>query len=807
MKADFSRWSFDPTKHYHGVLQQQGRVALDADWNEQGAIVAHRVESEALDIIGPAGAPAGDAGFQLSPASNGTNLSISAGRAYVDGIVCENEQAVLITAQPDLPGFQLPTTPGTYIAYLEAWLRNIIYLDDQSILEAALGGPDTCSRAKTIWQVKLLATPVTATAAGVPAPVTCSSEVPAWDTLIAASAGTLKAQAQPNPANTDPCMVPANAGYRSLENQLYRVEIHDGGDISGKVTFKWSRDNGSVVTSWLGQTGNSLTVSSTGRDAVLGFVPGQWVELTDDTHDLNFQPGTLAQISNVQGLTLTINPATATGPTAIASFPKNPKIRRWDSAGLVAANTAGWINLEDGVQVEFGAGTYSTGDYWMIPARTLTANVQWPVDTGGNPVALPPKGIRRHYARLAVLQYDGKAWSVTSSCLPIFYPITTTAPGSGIHVIDVRTVRPDAELVNDSDLSLASAFDGGLIIRILCDAPIDPVSAKPATCFVTVNLPYSSAQGLPLGFQTITLPATVSINSSNPNEIDIGLLAGNLRALYDQIQSGLTDRLLTRVTLKGGFIWAQNNPQLYLDGEAFGVARKDPTGPRISLRLPKSGNGVAGSDFEMWFWFTRPVGLASLTFSPNPVNAGATSTGIVALNGYAPPGGAAITLAAGSTAGVISPTSLVIAEGVATAEFSVTKTSVPVGAASASLQVTATYGTGTVAGTLTINQQAGLKGLVFSPTSVLGGQPSTGTVTLTAPAPAGGAVVTLTPVDSTIGSAPQSVAIAAGQTAQTFQVTTVARATNTNAVTVQMTASYSGATAQATLTVTAPRLT
>ncbi len=693
MKADFSRWSFDPTKHYHGVLQQQGRVSLDADWNEQGEITAHRIESEALDIIGPAGAPAGNAGFTLSPANLATNLSISAGRAYVDGILCENEQAVLITAQPDLPGFQLPTAAGTYLAYLEVWLRNVIYLDDKGILEEALGGPDTCSRAKTVWQLKLLSAGA-ASATG--APVTCSSDISAWDTLTAASTGTLKAQAQPNPANTDPCMVPANAGYRSLENQLYRVEIHDGGDISGKVTFKWSRDNGSVVTSWLGQSGNTLTVSSIGRDAVLGFSAGQWVELTDDTHDLNFLPGTLVQISNVQGLTLSINPATATGPTTFASFPLNPRIRRWDSAGLVAANTAGWINLEDGVQVQFSAGTYATGDYWMIPARTLTANIHWPVDTLGNPIAQAPKGIRRYYARVAILQYDGKAWSVTSTCLPVFYPITTTAPSTGIHIVDVRTVRPDAELLNDSDLSLASAFDGGLVIRILCDAPIDPTSVKPATCFVTINLPYSltptAAGGATLGFQTITLVAAVSVSSTNPSEIDIGLLPVALRLLYDQIQSSLTSRLLTRVTLKGGFIWAQNNSQLYLDGEAFGVTRQDPTGNRISLRLPKSGNGTPGSDFEMWFWLTRPVTLSTLTFSPNPVTAGDSSTGLITLNGYAPPGGVTVTLpAAASNVATISPTSVTIAEGNYTGEFSVTKTSVPAGAASTTLQVTATW--------------------------------------------------------------------------------------------------------------------
>ena len=38
MKGDFSRITFDPKKHYSRVLMQQGRVQLDADWNEQAAI-------------------------------------------------------------------------------------------------------------------------------------------------------------------------------------------------------------------------------------------------------------------------------------------------------------------------------------------------------------------------------------------------------------------------------------------------------------------------------------------------------------------------------------------------------------------------------------------------------------------------------------------------------------------------------------------------------------------------------------------------------------------------------------------------
>ena len=41
MKGDFSRNTFDPGNHYSAVLMQQGRVQVDADWNEQAAIGLH----------------------------------------------------------------------------------------------------------------------------------------------------------------------------------------------------------------------------------------------------------------------------------------------------------------------------------------------------------------------------------------------------------------------------------------------------------------------------------------------------------------------------------------------------------------------------------------------------------------------------------------------------------------------------------------------------------------------------------------------------------------------------------------------
>jgi hypothetical protein len=57
VKADRSRDTFDPKKHYRPVLRQQGRVVLDADDNEQVSIDLATSETTVSDVIGPAGVP------------------------------------------------------------------------------------------------------------------------------------------------------------------------------------------------------------------------------------------------------------------------------------------------------------------------------------------------------------------------------------------------------------------------------------------------------------------------------------------------------------------------------------------------------------------------------------------------------------------------------------------------------------------------------------------------------------------------------------------------------------------------------
>lgn len=438
MKADTTRSTFKQANHYNGVLMQQGRVQLDADWNEQIDITGHRIETETIDVIGHCGAPIHDPGFHIvanandltpeektlpenqnSPALVANDLLISGGRYYVDGILCENDHIVAYTKQPDLTP-PVVNQAGTYLAYLDVWSRHITALEDPAIREVALGGPDTATRSKTIWQVKLFRVGDKNLAAN------CSTVFGLWNEEIAAGTGKLAARASTSAPSNDPCIVAPGAGYRRLENQHYRVEVHDKGAL-GTATFKYSRDNGSILTKWESQAVNDLTVSNAGRDKVLSFAAGQWVELSDDTNDLLGTPGTLVQLAKVEGNVLTINPASAipAGPVSIANFPKKPKVRRWDMAALIKPGNQNWLDLEDGVQVHFTSGTYKTGDYWLIPARTATADVEWPIDTTTNqPATQLPFGIKHHYCRLAVAKNDGTKWTSITDCRPLFPPLT-----------------------------------------------------------------------------------------------------------------------------------------------------------------------------------------------------------------------------------------------------------------------------------------------------------------------------------------------------------------------------------------------
>jgi hypothetical protein len=156
MKGDFTRLSFKPQKHYNAVWMQQGRLQLDADWNEQVDIQNYLHQSLGKDIIGASGTNKTAGNFKIDVSNN--DLNIASGHIYVGGLLCELERNITYKTQPDYPNPQTPINNKIYLVYLDVWERHITVLEDTEIREIALDAsvPDTTTRTKIVWQVKLL---------------------------------------------------------------------------------------------------------------------------------------------------------------------------------------------------------------------------------------------------------------------------------------------------------------------------------------------------------------------------------------------------------------------------------------------------------------------------------------------------------------------------------------------------------------------------------------------------------------------------------------------------------------------------
>ena len=445
MKGDFSRDSFNLKKNFSRVLMQQGRVQLDADWNEQSSILLNYMRQFVVDLIGQhAGLNNAFAIEIKDDAAGKPDLFITPGIYYVGGIRCEcseerlNDKPISYFNQPNYrPNKnELPAVP--YLIYLDVWERHITCFEDESLCEVALGGIDTTTRAQVVWQLKVRNLQGMGN--------TCDNVQ-----FPNENAAFLSARTQPPEISEDPCNIQPDARYRGAENQLYRVEVHTGSvNELGQVqtpTFKWSRENGSVVFPVMsiteGKNTTEVRLTNLGRDDKFSLREGDWVELVDDVYTLNNRAGNLMRIASInrdeKSVSLTDKPK-------ILIDGSHPLLRRWDQKagnpheGGLTLNTEGddpdkaakileeddedkgWLKLEDGIQIKFKKNAnsiYRTGDYWLIPARTATGDVVWSKKENGKPQMQPPNGIEHHYAPLAIVNHNGVLSNCHNKIIPI----------------------------------------------------------------------------------------------------------------------------------------------------------------------------------------------------------------------------------------------------------------------------------------------------------------------------------------------------------------------------------------------------
>jgi hypothetical protein len=921
MKGDFSRFTFDPHKHYAGVLHQQGRVWLDSDWNEEVMERLAILQQELCDVVGMSGVPSvpGTA-FQISPSSDPQspgNFRIAGGHCYINGMLCQFEGDTTYFGQPDLWDPLPIPFPGdgstlTTLIYLEVWQRLITYLEDDSIREIALGGPDTSVRLKTIAQVKFALLP------GGNSNIDCTQSKAFLPVRGNGNLTTLQPAAAQQQAL---CKLPDPANFTGRQNHLYRVQIHDAGDVagdnsgfvftiplsadagpatlklstpltafqsdaalrSGSVTisdntgaservpisgipdlstlnlarplrgsftkqnaatvtggvarFKWSRDNASfaVAVQNVQSDGVTLTLGSLGRDAASSLRQGDLVEITDDASELGSGRGHLTYLASdpdPDQFTVTIADSlpqnfvldgNTTPPSGKST--RHLVLRRWDGVGDASAvfsdtGATPGMNLGDGVHIQFGGSDLRAGDYWQFATRTADGSVEALTNA-------PPAGVKRYWAPLAVVSWGplpktsppsspppgGVVMTRLLDCRNIF-PALINFPQAekGFHVTAVNMValsgtnpplapplanvnspllndtsklagsgtllaNVNPPLLNDTNV-LATVFAG---INIVCDAPVDPASIKRPTCLVSVEIPIGP------GFLTVTLAGTIGLDN---NGTTITWRPSSLQAfqsfLTNALQSLPADAgLLTRLILKSNSIWSQNDPTLFLDGDAFGF--RSGNSPAISLSLP-SGDKRRGGDFEMWFWLVAaPSFIVDLQASSKTITVGDTATLTAVLSAPAPAGnpGLAVSLDNANLA-IVGTTPILANPGVTSVTFTVTA------AKQGTTNLTASFGGQSVSLAMNVVPLPDVTGaLQINPRSIVRGDSATATVNLTGPAPSKGTVVTLASSDATIAVVPGSVNVPQGIASAQFTIQS-ASSPGTATITAKVTATVSG---------------
>ncbi len=329
-------------------------------------------------------------------------------------------RVVSYLTQPELPGAP-PLAPGTaYVAYLDVWERHLTALEAPELREVALGGPDTTTRTAVVGQVRLH--PWTAAEP----PDGCVGLGPCWTPPGEGTPGRLAARATPDETADGPCVVPADAGYRRLENQSYVVSVRDGG-----ASFVFSRDHGAVVHGVVSVAADG-TVRLVARplDAYRTLRVGDHVEWVDDQATLTAAPGPIVEITAVDdgGTVVRTNPLLPARSNAEATA-THAQLRRWDGP-VQPLVTDAWLPLEDGIEIRFEAGgTHRNGDGWVIPARTAIdgpngdegGDVLWPRD-GDAPRFEPAHFTAHRFLPLAVLRPSGGTWTV-EDCRAVFVPV------------------------------------------------------------------------------------------------------------------------------------------------------------------------------------------------------------------------------------------------------------------------------------------------------------------------------------------------------------------------------------------------
>jgi hypothetical protein len=511
MGSDRARISYDRTRKWRGLVAQQGRVTVEADWNEAAAIDAAHDRHVTLDVVGPVGSPDGgylvtpgqpDSPPSASPPASIADLTVGKGTLYLGGERLDLWADVDVDAQPDWldpatgtfwlapePPQQSPPAATNELLYLLAIEQEVSAREDPALADVALGGPDTMQRLRLLQRF-------------VRWPTQSTSCTQAWSEVTTAwgdiglsldSSMQLKSSARlqvgfvTGSAPPSPCQPVATGGYLGAENQLVRVQIASV-DPTGVPTIVWGFDDATFLYK-LGLTtpdnsGNViLTLLNAPVDSFHNPIVGQTVELLRDAASLTpDDPNSSTDdgyIAAAAGPIYTVSQSynTSAGTVAISGdLPASYQganqlfLRVWQSSMPAPAGTAVTLSgagANTGVTVTLSSddGVFHPGDFWCFALRPSVPSLIYPARYGDAPQ--PPEGARVLACPIAMVTQQANGAPTVSSCIPPFDNLVElTGRGSGCCTL---RVTPDA-LASTSLNTLLTPYVGQGPIKV-CFGP------------------------------------------------------------------------------------------------------------------------------------------------------------------------------------------------------------------------------------------------------------------------------------------------------------------------------------------------
>jgi hypothetical protein len=395
--------------------------------------------------------------------------------------------------------------------------------------------------------------------------------------------------------------------------------------------------------------------------------------------------------------------------------------------------------------------------FYPIPAQAIT-QPHWV--EGGAPANVDQRGssdrhllmvdcTNNHLYELYNVWYDGAAGRWHAGSGAFFDMNTNNRRPAGWTSADAAGLAILPGLVRWDEVNNSTLAEIGHAFRVT-------VRATNGYVWPASHRAGSTAGALPMGAR---LRLKASVNGADPA----------LRTSDPAVQK------IFRAMQKHGLIVADNGSDMYVTGTFDTRWNNSILNPAFRL--------LTASDFEVVQLGWNPVGtapvLGSVAVAPASVTGGAGATGSVSLSAPAPAAGAVVALASNQAA-VRVPASVAVPAGASTVTFAITTTAVTV---STVATVNASYAGVSKSTTLTVQPAVAppvLSALALQPTRVVGGRTATGTVTLSAPAPAGGTAVNVFSSNTALATVPASITVAAGARTASFVITTLPTQNNRN---------------------------